>query len=65
MISYNDVRGDKAVLAYIKSADESLRALGFTEHGLAHVGKVADMAADILETLGYPEREVEIGRAHV
>ena len=62
MISYNDVRGDKAVLAYIKSADESLRALGFTEHGLGHVGPVADMAADILETLGYPEREVELAR---
>ena len=62
MIKFDDVKRDKAVLAYIKSADESLRALGFTEHGLAHVGKVADMAADILSVLGYPEREVELAR---
>ena len=62
MISYNDVRADRAVLAYIKSADESLKALGYTEHGLAHVGKVSDLAANILSTLGYPEREVELAR---
>lgn len=62
MISYNDVRGDRAVLAYIKSADESLKALGYTEHGLAHVGKVSDIAANILSTLGYSSREVELAR---
>ena len=48
MIKFDDVKRDKAVLAYIKSADESLKALGYTEHGLGHVGKVSDMAADIL-----------------
>ena len=62
VIKFDDVKHDKAVLAYIKSADDSLCALGFTEHGLAHVGKVADMAADILSVLGYPEREVELAR---
>ena len=62
MIKFDDVKRDKAVLAYIKSADESLKALGYTEHGLGHVGKVSDMAADILSTLGYPEREVELAR---
>ena len=62
VIKFEDVRSDRAVLAYIRSADESLKALGFTEHGLGHVGKVADMAAGILSALGYPEREVELAR---
>ena len=62
MIKFDDVKHDKAVLAYIRSADESLKALGYTEHGLGHVGKVSDMAAGILSTLGYPEREIELAR---
>jgi metal-dependent HD superfamily phosphatase/phosphodiesterase len=35
-------------------------ALGFTEHSFAHVTHTAEMAGYILETLGYPERTVEI-----
>lgn len=62
VVKFDDVKRNDAVLAYIKSADESLKALGFTEHGLAHVGKVSDMAADILSSLGYPDREIELAR---
>ena len=62
MIKYEDVKNDKAVRAYIKSADESLRALGFTEHSFAHVGKVADVAGDILFSLGHSERAIELAR---
>ena len=62
MIKYEDVKNDKAVRAYIKSADESLRALGFTEHSFAHVGKVADVAGDILCSLGHSERAIELAR---
>ena len=47
---------------YITKADESLRALGYTEHSFAHVGKVSCNAAYILETLGYDERTVELSR---
>lgn len=62
MIKYEDVKNDKAVRAYIKSADESLRALGFTEHSFAHVGKVADVAGNILFSLGHSERAIELAR---
>ncbi|MBR2465448.1 MAG: HD domain-containing protein [Clostridia bacterium] len=62
MISYNDVKNNRAVTVYIKAADDSLRALGYTEHSRAHVAKVAEEAANILLTLGYSEREAELAR---
>lgn len=62
MITFDDVRRDDAVRVYIKSADESLAALGYTEHSFAHVTKVAEDAADILVTLGYDSHTVELAK---
>ncbi|MBQ7360305.1 MAG: HD domain-containing protein [Lachnospiraceae bacterium] len=59
-ITLEQVKNDKAVRSYIQKADESLIALGYTEHSFAHVGKVADTASHILKTLGYSEREAEL-----
>lgn len=61
-ITFEDVKNNEAVRTYIQKADESLIALGFTEHSFAHVTKVADMASDLLLTLGYSEREAELAR---
>ena len=60
MITFQDIKANKAVETYIRKADESLVALGFTEHSFAHVTIVAENAGYILETLGYSEREVEL-----
>ena len=60
MVTLDDVKQNEAVRTYIRKADESLIALGFTEHSFAHVGIVAANSRYILETLGYPEREVEL-----
>ena len=38
MITYKDIKHNDAINTYIKKADESLSALGFTEHSFAHVG---------------------------
>ena len=62
MIIWKDIVADDAVKTYIKKADESLIALGYTEHSFPHVGKVAHLAGHILETLGYSEREVELAK---
>ena len=62
MITYEAIKKDKAVLAYISAADASLRALGYTEHSLGHVGKVACAVEYILKTLGYPEYEIELAK---
>ena len=60
MITYEAVRNDKAIQTYIEKADESLIALGYTEHSFVHVTKVAQTAKYILETLQYPARDVEL-----
>lgn len=60
MITYNEIKRDPAIKTYIAMADESMAALGFTEHSFAHVGRVASTAGYILEELGYPARRVEL-----
>ena len=60
MISYKQVVNNSDVRTYILAADESLRALGYTEHSFGHVTKVSQDAARILSELGYPEHDVEL-----
>ena len=60
MLSYEDIRKDPAIQTYITRADQSLAALGYTEHAFAHVGRVAETAGYILETMGYPQQDVEL-----
>ena len=62
MITYRDIQANERIRTYIQKADESLTALGFTEHSFAHVGMVADRAGYILESMGYGERTVELVR---
>ncbi len=59
-MTYEEIRQDPTIQTYITQADASLIALGFTEHSFAHVTAVAEKAGYILETLGYPAREVEL-----
>ena len=59
-ITYEDIRKNEEIKTYIKKADESLGAMGFTEHGFAHVTKVAQIASDILDELDYSDREIEL-----
>lgn len=62
MITFEKIKQSADIKTYITKADESLRALGYTEHSFAHVGKVSENAAYILTTLGYDERTVELAR---
>lgn len=61
-MTYEELKKDEAIRTYITQADASLAALGFTEHSFAHVCRVAEMTGDILKTLNYPARTVELGR---
>lgn len=62
MVTYEKIKKDDAVRAYITAADESLGALGYTEHSFAHVEKVAHTAAYVLESLGYDAHTVELAK---
>lgn len=62
MITYNDIKHNDAISTYIRKADESLGALGYTEHSFAHVGLVAQRAAYILSSLGYGEGDIELAK---
>ena len=62
MITFKEVKNNEKIKAYIKKADESLLALGYTEHSFAHVGLVASRAEYILRTLGYDEHEIELAK---
>lgn len=61
-MTYELLKQDHAVQVYIRQADAALEALGFTEHSFPHVTRVATVAANILEKLGYPERTVELAK---
>ena len=61
-MTYEQIRQDEAIKTYIRQADATLAALGYTEHSFAHVGRVAEIAGYVLETMGYPERTVELAK---
>lgn len=62
MITFEEIKNNEHIKTYIKKADESLIALGYTEHSFAHVTKVSEMAKEILLKLGYPKREAELAQ---
>ncbi len=62
MLTYEQVIKSEAIRTYIIRADESLGALGFTEHSFAHVAHVAEMAGYILSTMGFESRTVELAK---
>lgn len=62
MISYEKIIDSEAIRTYITCADESLAALGYTEHSFTHVLHVAETAGYILKTIGYDDETVEIAK---
>jgi len=62
MISFEQIKHSGEITTYIKKGNDLLGAIGFTEHGFAHAGRVSEKAANILELLEYPERTVELGK---
>ncbi len=60
MITYQDLKHNEEIRTYIQKADESLRALGFTEHSFPHVMRVAEVSRYILETLGFSNHALEL-----
>lgn len=59
-ITFDEIKKNKDIKTYIEKANESLLALGYTEHSFAHVLKVASDAEYILKTLEYSEEDIEL-----
>lgn len=62
MITYEDVKNNIEIKALVEGAQKQLNALGYTEHSVRHVTIVANRAAELLETLGYPEERIELAK---
>lgn len=61
-ITLRDIKANPKIMAAIDGANELLNSMGYTEHGHRHVGIVSGITKHIMETLGMPEREIELGQ---
>ena len=62
MITFEDVKKNEEVQSLINTAQEQLNAIGYTEHSNRHINIVAERCGEILQTLGYDEHTVELGK---
>ena len=62
MITLKDIKENKDISEYIRRADCSLIALGYTEHSFAHVGKVVSATEYIMQTLGFSDHDIELAK---
>ena len=60
LATYEAVRADERVIAWIRSANQQTGAIGYTEHGERHALTTADGARFILKALGHDARRAEI-----
>ncbi len=60
MVTYEEIRRNAEVLAFLKKGNDNLGVLGYTDHSEAHCGMVAERAAYILQTFGYEEHQIEL-----
>jgi len=60
--TFKDIKNSNEVRIYIKQADVSLEALGYTDHSFAHATICAEKAGKLLKDLGYNSHEVELAK---
>jgi hypothetical protein len=59
-ITIEEVKSDSEVIAFIARADKVMEEIGYTEHGYRHADLVSKIAFNILDRLGYSQREAEL-----
>ncbi|MEA5002837.1 MAG: HD domain-containing protein [Christensenella sp.] len=62
MITFEDIKKNEKIRTMVEKANSNLETLGYTDHGPRHVGYVSRIAGEILEKLGYSEREIELAK---
>lgn len=61
-LTIKDIKANAKIMTMIDGANELLNSMGYTEHGHRHVGIVSGITKHIMETLGMPEREIELAQ---
>ncbi|MDR1244780.1 MAG: HD domain-containing protein [Endomicrobium sp.] len=59
-ITLEEIKKNSIVNVFVRSANDYLGTLGYTEHGVRHVGLVASIAENVLLYLDYPKRIQEL-----
>lgn len=60
MLTLNEVKNNPQIKEFIKQTQKSLKASGYTEHGLVHAELVAKRAKQIAENIGLSQRKQEL-----
>ncbi|MBR4040169.1 MAG: HD domain-containing protein [Clostridia bacterium] len=61
-MTFEEIRQNEEIRAYMEKGNENLGVMGFTEHAMAHAMRAAHTAADILRKLGHEEHEIELAK---
>lgn len=61
-VTYEQLKNDPQVRAYIEAGNDAMKALGITEHSFPHVCHTAETAAMILLDLGHSEKTAELAK---
>lgn len=61
-ISLKEVRANPKIRKLVEGANEVMKAMGYTEHGLRHVTVVASITRYILDHQHLPAREIELAQ---
>jgi metal-dependent HD superfamily phosphatase/phosphodiesterase len=59
-ITFEDITKNEEINTYIKSGNEILGVIGYTEHGFAHAHRSANYSSNILKSLSYDKRTCEL-----
>jgi metal-dependent HD superfamily phosphatase/phosphodiesterase len=59
-MKYKEIKDNEEVQALIAKGNENLGVLGLTDHSEMHASLVAERAAEILESLGYKKKQIEL-----
>lgn len=59
-VSFQEIKSDPEIQALIEGADRALGAMGFTDHGIRHIARVANRAMRICRELGLSEDDARL-----
>ncbi len=57
---FRELREDPEITTYLRVADEHLREMGYTDHGLRHCRLVSDIARNVMKRLNRTQEEQDL-----